>query len=178
MKHTIFFLLWWIWWPLLFTHHILFFMLACVCAYFYVACVVLFTCHLCVFVWKTCTCLCMFPFICVYAFLRMFICLDSYIMPCPLSSVLCQTEMVIYVFHVAGFSLFLPPYILNTLTNAIRPPVGKNCFHTVSLRRVSVVTNLTVWLNSWVVCWLFVCHLTRWQTDWLSALLTEWLTGC
>lgn len=59
----------------------------------------------------------------------------------------------------------------------------------------SVVTNLTGWLNSWVVCWLFACHLTRrladlwtaeWlasfqaglQTDWLTASLTELLTGC
>lgn len=42
----------------------------------------------------------------------------------------------------------------------------------------SVVTNLTAWLNSWGVCWLFACHLTGWLTDlWMAEWLASFHTG-
>lgn len=105
---------------------------------------------------------------------------------CPvlILSVSCQMEMVICVFHVAVF-FFFPSSALIPFKHAdkFNPFFGAVCWLVWCRQKLlsysvaqkgSVVTNLTAWLNSWGVCWLFACHLTGWLTD---LWMTEWLAS-
>lgn len=148
-----------------------------------VACVAL----LCVFS----TCLCKFLFILCIC---IFNCLLGPILMCVLTPTLCPVLFCLFPvklrwWFVSFMWLLFPSSSLVPFKHfdKFNPFFGGACWRVWHRQKLlscrvaqkgSVVTNLTVWLNSWVVCWLFVCHLTRWQTDWLSALLTEWLAGC
>lgn len=165
-----------------------------VCAYFGVM-----FCHfVCVLVWKPLA-LCTFLFICVYAFFNYLLAqfwrvhVPWFLHYAPSSFCLFNVKWRWWFasFTWLFFSLLPPSFHSNTLTNSIHslePCVdvfgaGKNCFLTLSLRRVLL---WQIWQPDWTaegfagylpVIWLGDWLTCGWLNDWLVFRQGDTLTG-